>query len=148
MNQTQILKSFELIVAGKPEKPNMDEVDMYAWAVCDTCGEWCNPADGELCWNCGEMWDEEKRPDEQVSSFVLEALEAMAEREFFVKFLDRDTSELHGISVLDTGKEKAGIKANERMEKICIENGRDFASFQMLSIENEFECDDPRFGER
>lgn len=76
-----ILNSFQQLMEGQPDKPNMAEVDLYRWAVCDTCGEWCNPADGALCWNCGEAWDEENKPTEQEMEFAQAALLAMMEEE-------------------------------------------------------------------
>lgn len=147
--EDKILKSFELIVAGKPEMPNMLDIDACSWAVCDTCGEWCNPADGELCWNCGEIWDEEKRADEQEISFVLDAMTAMVERRFEVVW----SNPIHMppffmMYVDDTGLEKAKVKAEKFMREVCAERDWDFAGFTMKRIEEYLFCDDPRFGER
>ena len=34
------------------------------------------------------------------------------------------------------------------MKEICVEQEWDFTEFTMLRIEEDFECDDPRAGER
>lgn len=85
---------------------------------------------------------------EKEFDFVIEALAAMVERKFCVVFMDKGSRELLAIDVMHTGEEKAKAKANDMLVKICENTGREFSAFEFVRIEEDFECDDPRAGER
>lgn len=69
--------AFQRLMDVKPNKPNMEELDEMTWAVCDKCGEWCNPADGPICWSCWDTHNEEDDPTPQEVEFAVAALFAM-----------------------------------------------------------------------